>query len=60
MRTTCAGAAWLLSTESYTVATVDWDVKRRIRKVPGVTIMYISNCRYNAEQMPDDCGALQF
>uniref|UniRef100_A0A2K5MH14 PIN domain-containing protein n=1 Tax=Cercocebus atys TaxID=9531 RepID=A0A2K5MH14_CERAT len=33
----------------YIVATVDWDLKRRIPKVPGVPIMYISNHRYNIE-----------
>ncbi|XP_006750658.1 rRNA-processing protein FCF1 homolog, partial [Leptonychotes weddellii] len=31
----------------YIVATVDRDLKRRIRKIPGVPIMYISNHRYN-------------
>ncbi|VCW77591.1 unnamed protein product [Gulo gulo] len=44
----------------YIVATVDLDLKQRIRKIPGVPIMYISNHRYNMEQMPDDYGALQF
>uniref|UniRef100_A0A673HH89 FCF1 rRNA-processing protein n=1 Tax=Sinocyclocheilus rhinocerous TaxID=307959 RepID=A0A673HH89_9TELE len=33
------------------------DLKRRIRKIPGVPIMYISNHRYNIERMPDDYGA---
>uniref|UniRef100_A0A8C1FV36 PIN domain-containing protein n=1 Tax=Cyprinus carpio carpio TaxID=630221 RepID=A0A8C1FV36_CYPCA len=41
----------------YIVATVDRDLKRRIRKIPGVPIMYISNHRYNIERMPDDYGA---
>ncbi len=31
----------------YIVATCDRDLKRRIRKVPGVPIMYISNHRYS-------------
>nr|XP_030687603.1 rRNA-processing protein FCF1 homolog isoform X1 [Globicephala melas] len=33
----------------YIVATVDRDLKRRIRKIPGVPIMYISNhrCRFD-------------
>uniref|UniRef100_A0A8C4QLX9 rRNA-processing protein FCF1 homolog n=1 Tax=Eptatretus burgeri TaxID=7764 RepID=A0A8C4QLX9_EPTBU len=41
----------------YIVATVDKDLKRRIRKIPGVPIMYISSYRYNIERMPDDYGA---
>uniref|UniRef100_A0A8C1F5U7 rRNA-processing protein FCF1 homolog n=1 Tax=Cyprinus carpio carpio TaxID=630221 RepID=A0A8C1F5U7_CYPCA len=32
----------------YIVATVDRDLKRRIRKIPGVPIMYISNHRYSS------------
>uniref|UniRef100_A0A8C6GFY0 rRNA-processing protein FCF1 homolog n=1 Tax=Mus spicilegus TaxID=10103 RepID=A0A8C6GFY0_MUSSI len=44
----------------YIVATVDRDLKRRIRKIPGVPIMYLSNHRYNIERMPDDYGAPRF
>uniref|UniRef100_A0A667IBT1 rRNA-processing protein FCF1 homolog n=1 Tax=Lynx canadensis TaxID=61383 RepID=A0A667IBT1_LYNCA len=46
----------------YIVATVDRDLKRRIRieKIPGVPIIYISNYRYNIEQMPDDYGTPRF
>uniref|UniRef100_A0A8C5VK46 rRNA-processing protein FCF1 homolog n=1 Tax=Microcebus murinus TaxID=30608 RepID=A0A8C5VK46_MICMU len=44
----------------YIVATVDQDLKRRIRKIPGIEIMYISNHRYNIEGMPDDYGAPRF
>ncbi|XP_041507838.1 rRNA-processing protein FCF1 homolog [Microtus oregoni] len=44
----------------YIVATVDRDLKRRIRKIPGVPIRYISNHRYNIERMPDDYGAPRF
>uniref|UniRef100_A0A8C5NZ80 PIN domain-containing protein n=1 Tax=Jaculus jaculus TaxID=51337 RepID=A0A8C5NZ80_JACJA len=44
----------------YILATVDWDLKRRIQKIPGVPIMYISNHRYNIQRMPDDYGAPQF
>ena len=51
----------------YIVATVDQDLKRRIRKIPGVPIMipgvpimYISNHRYNIERMPDDYRAPRF
>uniref|UniRef100_A0A2I2ZVM2 rRNA-processing protein FCF1 homolog n=1 Tax=Gorilla gorilla gorilla TaxID=9595 RepID=A0A2I2ZVM2_GORGO len=41
----------------YIMATVDWDLKRRICKIPGVPIMYICNHRYNIEWMSDDYGA---
>ncbi|CAB1335170.1 unnamed protein product [Coregonus sp. 'balchen'] len=44
----------------YILATVDRDLKRRIRKIPGVPIMYISNHRFNIERMPDDYGAPRF
>ncbi|XP_046931641.1 rRNA-processing protein FCF1 homolog [Lynx rufus] len=46
----------------YIVATVDRDLKRRIRieKIPGVPIIHISNYRYNIEQMPDDYGTPRF
>jgi len=37
----------------YIVATCDKDLKRRIRKIPGVPIMYISQHRYSIERMPD-------
>ncbi|KXJ29931.1 rRNA-processing protein FCF1-like [Exaiptasia diaphana] len=40
----------------YIVATCDRDLKRRIRKVPGVPIMYISQHRYTIERMPDAYG----
>jgi hypothetical protein len=32
------------------------DLKRRIRKIPGVPIMYIANHRYAIERMPDAYG----
>ncbi|EZA55622.1 hypothetical protein DMN91_006702 [Ooceraea biroi] len=41
----------------YIVATNDKDLKRRIRKVPGVPIMYVSQHRYTIERMPDAYGA---
>merc|ERR1712048_293383 len=41
----------------YIVATCDRDLKRRIRKVPGVPIMYIAQHRYTIERMPDAFGA---
>nr|ACO10862.1 rRNA-processing protein FCF1 homolog [Caligus rogercresseyi] len=39
------------------VATCDKDLKRRIRKIPGVPIMYLSQHRYSIERMPDAYGA---
>lgn len=41
----------------YIVATCDRDLKRRIRKVPGVPIMYISQHKFTIERMPDVFGA---
>ena len=45
----------------FIVATNDKDLKRRIRKIPGVPIMYVANHRYTIEQLPDkvDGGAGQ-
>ena len=37
----------------YIVATCDRDLKRRIRKVPGVPIMYVHNHRYSIERLPE-------
>ncbi len=37
----------------YIVATCDRDLKRRIRKIPGVPIMYISQRRFSIERFPD-------
>lgn len=41
----------------YIVATCDKDLKRRVRKVPGVPIMYISNHKYTIERMAEAYGA---
>lgn len=41
----------------YIVATCDKDLKRRIRKIPGVPIMYIKARKYSIERMPDALGA---
>lgn len=41
----------------YIVATCDKDLKRRLRKIPGVPIMYIQNRKYTIERMPDAYGA---
>ena len=37
----------------YIVATCDRDLKRRIRKVPGVPIMYIKEHKYSIERLPE-------
>ncbi|GMR36174.1 hypothetical protein PMAYCL1PPCAC_06369 [Pristionchus mayeri] len=41
----------------YIVATCDKDLKRRIRKIPGVPIMYIAAHKFSIERMPDAFGA---
>ncbi|PVU89159.1 hypothetical protein BB561_005514 [Smittium simulii] len=41
----------------YIVATCDRDLKRRIRKVAGIPIMYISSHRYTIERLPEAYGA---
>mmetsp|Transcript_10444 Transcript_10444/g.16380 ORF Transcript_10444/g.16380 Transcript_10444/m.16380 type:complete len:110 (+) Transcript_10444:266-595(+) len=41
----------------YIVATCDKDLKRRIRRIPGVPIMYIHGHRYSIERMPEAYGA---
>ncbi|KAK2719374.1 rRNA-processing protein FCF1 homolog [Artemia franciscana] len=40
----------------FIVATCDKDLKLRIRKIPGVPIMCISQRRYTVERMPDAYG----
>ena len=37
----------------YIVATMDRDLRRRIRKVPGIPIMFIHKHRYSIERLPD-------
>ena len=37
----------------YIIATCDRDLKRRIRKIPGVPIMYIADRKYQIERMPE-------
>ena len=39
------------------VATCDKDLRRRIRKIPGVPIMYISQHKYTIERMVEAFGA---
>lgn len=40
----------------YIVGTADKALKRRIRKIPGVPIMFIVNRQYTIERMPDAYG----
>ncbi|EGD75437.1 hypothetical protein PTSG_06512 [Salpingoeca rosetta] len=37
----------------YIVATCDRDLKRRIRKIPGVPIMFIAQRKFTIERLPD-------
>lgn len=37
----------------YIVATCDKDLRRRIRKVPGIPLMYIVRRKYAIERLPD-------
>ncbi|KEP64048.1 UNVERIFIED_CONTAM: rRNA-processing protein FCF1, putative [Hammondia hammondi] len=37
----------------YLVATNDRDLKRRIRKIPGVPIIYVKNHKFAVERLPD-------
>ena len=37
----------------YVVATNDKDLKKRLRKIPGVPIMYIQARKYVVERLPD-------
>ncbi|XP_033735762.1 rRNA-processing protein FCF1 homolog [Pecten maximus] len=41
----------------YIIATCDKDLKRRVRKIPGVPIMFLQQRRYTIERMPDAFGA---
>lgn len=41
----------------YIVATCDGELKRKIRKIPGVPIMYINSRKYSIERMPEAFGA---
>ena len=50
----------VMAHKCYIVATQDKDLKRRIRKIPGVPIMYISRHKYNIERMPNAMGAWGF
>jgi U3 small nucleolar RNA-associated protein 24 len=42
----------------YIVATCDRGLKQRLRKIPGVPIMYIAGHKYNVEQLPEAYGVM--
>ncbi|PHJ15630.1 rrna-processing protein [Cystoisospora suis] len=42
----------------YLVATNDKDLKRRIRKIPGVPIVYVKNHKFAVERLPDAIAAV--
>ena len=44
----------------YLIATCDRDLKRRIRKIPGVPIIFIQAFRFNVERLPEAYGAPRF
>mmetsp|Transcript_3601 Transcript_3601/g.5906 ORF Transcript_3601/g.5906 Transcript_3601/m.5906 type:complete len:217 (+) Transcript_3601:80-730(+) len=41
----------------YIIATNDKDLRRRLRKIPGVPIMYVTKKKYSIERLPDAYGA---
>lgn len=43
----------VLNHKCYIVATCDRDLRRRIRKIPGVPIMYLAQHRYTIERLPE-------
>ncbi len=47
----------LLQHRCYIVATCVKDLKRRLRKVPGVPIMYVAEHKFSIERMPEAFGA---
>ena len=42
----------------YIVATCDKQLKQRIRKIPGVPLMYIASRKYAIERLPEAYGTL--
>jgi U3 small nucleolar RNA-associated protein 24 len=42
----------------YIVATCDKGLKQRLRKIPGVPIMYIAGHKFTVEQMPEAYGVM--
>eukprot|EP00485_Elphidium_margaritaceum_P022557 CAMPEP_0202712638 /NCGR_PEP_ID=MMETSP1385-20130828/43553_1 /ASSEMBLY_ACC=CAM_ASM_000861 /TAXON_ID=933848 /ORGANISM="Elphidium margaritaceum" /LENGTH=203 /DNA_ID=CAMNT_0049372727 /DNA_START=21 /DNA_END=632 /DNA_ORIENTATION=- len=44
----------------FLVATCDRDLKKRLRKIPGVPIVFIQAYRFNVERLPEAYGAPRF
>lgn len=44
----------------YIVATSDKELKRRIRKIPGVPIMFVTQHKYEIERLPDAISSVPF
>mmetsp|Transcript_24359 Transcript_24359/g.38579 ORF Transcript_24359/g.38579 Transcript_24359/m.38579 type:complete len:204 (-) Transcript_24359:95-706(-) len=44
----------------FLVATCDRDLKKRLRKIPGVPIVYIQAFRFTVEKLPEGYGAPRF
>lgn len=42
----------------YIVGTNDKDLKRRLRKIPGVPIIYVQRGKYGVEKMPESITAI--
>ncbi|OLL27174.1 rRNA-processing protein FCF1 [Neolecta irregularis DAH-3] len=45
--------ARIMQHKCYIVATNDKELKARIRKIPGIPIMYVANHKYAIERLPD-------
>lgn len=43
----------ITASKAYIVATCDRELRRRVRRVPGVPLMYIVRRRYAIERLPD-------
>ena len=44
----------------FLIATCDRDLKKRLRKIPGVPIIYIQAFRFSVEKLPEAYGAPRF
>ena len=49
-----------MQSRCYIVATSDKELKRRIRKIPGVPIMFVTQHKFEIERMPDAISAVPF
>ncbi len=46
------------SHKCYIVATCDRGLRRRIRQIPGVPLMYVADRKYAIERLPDQGGPI--